>query len=230
MRRVTVITAIYDDFDDLKPTLAQEDADVEWICVTDRERESNGWRVWVEPKPELHPSLAVRWPKALPWLYADTYWSIWIDASFLIKSPRMVADMIPFARPIAQFKHYLRDCIYAEAEASKVLPKYQGLKLDEQVASYRESRDEDAGSRYDGVNIPGHPEHWGLWATGVIARQHTPAVINFGNAWLRQSERWGFQDQISEPPTLARHDLRPADLPGCFTSNPWVEYRGSARH
>ncbi len=214
--RLAIITAIYDNYDTLKPIVPQEGVEVDWVCVTDRApKEANGWRIVVEPRPFMHPNIAAKRPKMLPWEYSDSFWSIWMDASFLPQSPHLAREVIAHAKPIAQWQHPWRDCIYDEAEASKVLTKYVGLPIDPQMEQYRRQ---------------GHPEHWGLWSTGFIARQHSPKVMALGEEWLRACQEWGFQDQLSEAVALRNLGLRPERLPGCHTGNDWVQYHGSARH
>lgn len=230
--RVSIITAIYDGYDTLKPVLPQEGADVEWVCVTDKPIEDpQGWRVVVEPRPGQHPNVAAKRPKMLPHEYCEPTFppavTIWVDASFRVLSNRFAHDMCDIVTrhtPIAQFTHPWRDCIYDEATASLDLPKYQAQRsiIDQQMALYREW---------------GHPEHWGLWATGVIARsnykyvgQEKGDVRVFGENWLRSCQEWSYQDQLSEAVHLRAMGLRPYALPGSHLKNPWLSYEGSARH
>jgi hypothetical protein len=214
--RVTVITAIYDDYDDLKPILPQEGVDVDWVCVTDKPREDDhGWRIVVEPRPGQHPNVAAKRPKMLPWEYTDAFWSIWIDASFLVRSPHLAKEVIEFARPIAQFRHPSRDCVYTEADVSIGMAKYASQPIAAQMQACRAT---------------GHPMHWGLWATGVIARQHCPAVRELGQSWLRTCQEWSFQDQLSQATHLRTLGLLPDTLPGSPWNNDWMEFRGSDRH
>lgn len=218
--RVAILTAIYDGYDSLKPTLEQEGTDVEWICVTDKmPAETHGWQIVVEPRPGQHPNVAAKRPKMLPWEYTAADYSIWIDASFQVKSDSFAGDMVYFLKldvsGIAQFKHPWRDCVYTEAEASVALPKYAGQPIQQQVACY---------------HAWGHPEHWGLWGTGVIAREHTPDVKLLGERWLRTCQEWSYQDQISEAVHLRLLGLRPLEIPGGHLRNPWLEYQGSGRH
>ena len=215
MKDIAIITAIYGDYDTLKPTLPQT-ADVDWICVTDRERPANGWRLIVRPAHEtIGNNLAAKRPKMLPWEFTQCRRSIWIDASFEVTSPTMAADLIARAHPIAQFAHPDRDCVYEEGIFSAAMAKYSHLPIAQQLAAYR---------------ADGHPEHWGLWAAGIIARDHTDKVRELGAAWLAQCEFWGIQDQISEAPCLRELDMRPVSIPGSVYANPWCAYRGSARH
>lgn len=220
MSDVAIISAIYDGYDELKPTLPQRGVDVDWVLVTDNERLKDetaalGWRVVYEPRPGLHPNRAAKWPKYWPWRYTEAPASIWVDASFRIVSEQFATEALAYADPIAQFTHPWRDCIYTEAEASAPLAKYDGEPILKQADHYAER---------------GHPEHWGLWATGIIARQHTDAVRELGARWAAETDAWSFQDQISQPYALRETGLRPTALPGNHLATPWLAYEGSARH
>lgn len=220
MSDVALVTAIYDSYDELKPTLPQKGMSVDWVLVTDDEALKDeatvrGWRVVYEPRPGVHPNRAAKHAKYEPWKYTQAESSVWVDASFRVVSERFAAEALAHADPIAQFAHPWRDCLYTEAKESAGLPKYAGEPVLEQAESYRAA---------------GHPENWGLWATGVIARQHTEAVRKMGWLWLAETYRWSFQDQISQPFALRETGLRPAAFPGNHLATPWLAYEGSARH
>lgn len=214
----TVLTAVYNDYDELKVPLPQS-CDTKWICVTDNSSwpsSYNGWEIVYEPRPHLSPNRASKTPKMLPWLYTESSNSIWIDASFRITSPYFVEEALRYADPIAQFPHLWRDCAYTEAEVSiSMVHKYGDQPIEAQIQHLREE---------------GHPEHWGLWACGVIARQHTQRVIKMGSDWLAESYMYSYQDQISHPDVCRRNGIRPANFPGSYFGGPWVMYEGSGRH
>lgn len=215
MADVAVITAIYGDYDSLKPVLGQDGLDVDWVLVTDAQvADLPGWRVVVVPRPGLHPNRAAKAPKFRPWEFTDAPASIWVDGSVSVTSPLFAAEALALADPVAQFLHPQRDCLYEEAALSTA-GKYAGEPIEAQAAHYREL---------------GHPEHWGLWAAGVIARQHTPAVMQLGYAWAAEVARWSFQDQVSEPYVLRNLGLRPASLTGGILGTPWLALHESARH
>ncbi|MDX2532288.1 glycosyltransferase domain-containing protein [Streptomyces scabiei] len=220
MADVAIVSAVYDSYDDLKPALPQAGIGVDWVFVTDdpvlgAKPSHHGWRVVFEPRPGVHPNRAAKHPKYEPWKYTDAAASLWVDASFRIVSETFAVEAVAHADPIAQFAHPWRDCLYAEAKESAGLAKYAGEPVLEQAESYRTA---------------GHPEGWGLWATGVIARQHTEAVRKMGWLWLAETYRWSFQDQISQPFALRENGLRPAAFPGNHLATPWLAYEGSARH
>ncbi len=218
MSKVALVTAIYDSYDGLKPVLPQAGVDVEWIVVTDSvppAELAEGWTIVHEPRPGVHPNRAAKHPKYRPWEYTDAEASIWVDASFRVVSEVFVAEALAYADPIAQFQHPWRDCLHAEATESGRLPKYAGEPSLEQAGHYAER---------------GHPENWGLWATGVIARRHTDAVRELGMRWSAETDAWSFQDQISQPYALRETGLRPSALPGSHLATPWLAYEGSGRH
>jgi hypothetical protein len=225
MTRACLLTAIYDRYDSLKPHVPQLGADpYEAICVTDNRdlaggvEDPLGWTIIYEPRPSQHPNRAAKVPKMLPWFYTDAQYVLWIDASFHLRTELALVSLMSYVddNPIAQFVHPWRDCIYDEGDESEKLVKYKGEPIDIQMARYRQL---------------GHPEHWGLWATGVIARRVTdPRVHAFGYYWLAENNAYSFQDQLSEAPMLRQASLRPASLPGTHMSNDWLAYDGSPRH
>jgi hypothetical protein len=218
MADVAILTAVYDGFDTVKPVLKQAGLDVDWILVTDAVPDTEavqGWTVVHEPRPEMPPNRAAKAAKFEPWKYTDAPASVWIDASFRVTSPDFGAAMLEYAKPIAQFEHPWRDCLYAEAA------EVAALGMDpEGVAAWQADRYREAG----------HPAGWGLWACGVIARRHTAAVKRMGAAWAHEVETGSVRDQVSQPFVLREAKLRPASLPGTHLANAWLKYEGSGRH
>jgi len=223
MSDVAILSAVYDSYDDLKEALPQDGVSVDWVFVTDdpvigAKETFRGWRVAYEPRPGVHPNRAAKHPKYEPWKYTDAPVSLWVDASFRVVSERFAVEAtagLTDEEPIAQFVHPWRDCLFDEATASAHLRKYEGEPVLEQADAY---------------SLAGHPEHWGLWATGVIGRRHTDAVRELGARWLQETYEWSFQDQISQPYALRETGLRPVALPGTHLATPWLAYEGSARH
>lgn len=214
--KTAVITAIYDQYDTLKPTYPQN-RDVEWICVTDDpELQSEDWRIVYEPRPGVHPNRAAKVPKLFPWKYTDAEYSVWVDASFRVISHDFVLGSLSYAEPIGQFIHPWRNCLYTEAEAVIGLKKY--------------APDSDVYGQMKAYRSAGHPESWGLWATGVISRKHTSEIKDLGEQWMKEINEHTFQDQISHPFVMRNLGLRPIEFPGWHLQNDWVTYEGSLRH
>lgn len=224
---IAIVTAIYDDYDTLKPVLRQVGADVEWILVTDSMIDSNepydhprwSYNTIFAPKPGVHPNRAAKFPKMKPHDFTTAQKSIWIDASFRVVSENFARDILDILEicDIAQFKHPWRDCIYDEAEESLRLEKYRDVydHIKFQMDSYR---------------VQNHPKNWGLWATGVIARNHTKKNQDIGIDWLNDNIRYSYQDQLSEAFHLRRQRTKPFEFFGTHFANPWLRYEGSGRH
>jgi hypothetical protein len=218
MAEVAIITAVYDGYDTVKPVLAQAGVDVEWTLVTDTAPDAGaaeGWTVVHEVRPDVLPVRAAKAAKFEPWRYTDAPASIWIDASFRVTSPDFVKSVIEYAKPIAQFEHPWRSCLYEEATEIAAL----GMDRDG-VAAWQTRRYREAG----------HPAGWGLWAAGVIARRHTAAVKRMGAAWAREVEHGSVRDQVSEPFVLRQAKLKPVSLPGTYLANAWLAFEESDRH
>lgn len=200
-----MITAIYDQHDSLKPVFPQEEYEIDWVFVTDNPPDNPmGWRIVHDPCAGTEPRKAAKFPKIIPWAYTDAEASIWVDGSFRITSPRFVFEAMSHANPIAQFVHPWRDCLYKEA-----------TRVRYDASRYREL---------------GHPENWGLWATGVIAREHTEDVKDLGDLWCKEVDRGSLRDQVSQPYALRSVGLRPNPFPGDYFSSSWLRYEGSGRH
>jgi len=215
---IAIVTACYDAYDTIKPVLPQTGVDVEWILVTDTPPDAEaaqGWTVVHEPRPDVPPVRAAKRPKFEPWRYTDAPASIWVDASFRVTSADFAASLLEYAKPIAQFVHPWRDCLYAEAVEIAALGKDPDGVAAWQTRRYREA---------------GHPTGWGLWASGVIVRRHTAAVKRMGAAWSREVESGSARDQVSQPFVLREAKLKPTALPGTHLSNAWLKYEGSGRH
>lgn len=187
--------------------------EAEWVYVTDTPHDVPGWTVVPSKGFGLHPRREAKLPKCFPFLYADTdaEVTIWLDASFRVDSVTFVEDM---ARHLddgdwAQFQHPDRDCIYDEVIVSGQMTKYQAEPINEQVEHYRER---------------GHPEHWGLWATGLIVRRRTDEVVTVGRRWWQEIDRWSYQDQLSEPFVLREAGLRPVRIYGNIFASPWLSF------
>jgi hypothetical protein len=126
---------------------------------------------------KTHPAEAAPWAEVSIW--ADA--SIVFDPGFVDKALAALGD-----DDWAMVRHPWRDCIFDEATYSSTLPRYASLAKDlrTQAAWYKEL---------------GHPAHWGLPATGLNVRRHTPAVLEMSHHWWMECLNWTHQDQVSLP-------------------------------
>jgi O-antigen biosynthesis protein len=218
MRNVTVVTGIFGDYDKLKQQPTQTGIAVEFVCVTDnpnQEYEGGIWEIEFQPRSKLtYPRLAAKVPKVMPWRWAlnEDNIVIWMDGSFILKDSESILRLVNSIDTNLdftwQFAHPARDCIYTEAEFSKNLPKYQHQPITAQADHYRKQ---------------GHPERFGLWATGFIVYPQKSALREMtGMQWLAEQVRWTNQDQISQAYIWNLHADSPKSLPGGLIVNDFV--------
>lgn len=207
---IAVYTAIYGGYD--RPKTAP--AGVRCVLFTDdRSLRAPGWEVRYEPLAWIAtPMLQAKYWKTHPSeAVPDADATVWIDGS-IVPGPRYATRCLGAldGHDVALTPHPLRDCIYDECDASASLPKYDALVMYEQVRHYRYNN---------------HPEHWGLFASGAIARRNNDRVNALNEAWWQENIRWSWQDQLSLPFVLRRHP----DVSWSATM-PWAKWWGYVEH
>jgi len=220
---VAVYTAITNEYDAIVPP--PDMPGIDFIAFTDNPAPRERWRGWqprdvtkIAPR-DLSPRMLAKYPKLMPHLVLPDYEvTIWIDGSHRITSPQAIVETMDcLARGDAGFalhKHPWRDCIYDEAEASLELWKYATQPIEEQVEEYRER---------------GHPEHWGLWACGSMARVNGERINAAMEHWWAECLAWSYQDQISLPVVMREAGWRPDEFPHQQYASPWFQIQGHPR-
>lgn len=183
--RVALITACYGAYDPVRP-IPEMGFDDAILVTDDPEASVQGWRTVVEPS-DLHPRLAAKRPKMLPWNYTDCDAAVWLDASFEVVNPKFGAwarehvetnDLVVWVHPEGRID------IRQEVEVCWFFDKYKDYPLREQLAHYV---------------ADGMPELWGLFAGGTVGWRFTDEAKTFGEAWYAENVRWSIQDQVSLP-------------------------------
>lgn len=209
-----VYTSIYGGYDPLRPHPHHPDVGA-WLCYTDDPNLSTpGWETVVEPGRFEHPRNSAKWRKCHP---PEADRSLWIDGSMNVHNPEFidVVNGLLDTADMAFFPHPDRDNIRAEAQASLDLcpAKYGGLDVHGQVDRYERRK--------------GHQK--GLWASTTFGRNHTPAVLQMGAAWMAHCDLLTYQDQLSLPVLLDDYGITVAPIPGHLAANPWYQWLGHAR-
>jgi len=214
--RIALITACYGAYDPVRPLPADHGFDDAVLVTDDRSLVTDGWRVHLESSVES-PRLASKKAKMMPWLYTDCDAAVWLDASFEV----LGSGFAGFARAALERDDFVvwthpegRVDITDEARVSMTLKKYQGSRVREQAAFYKEQ---------------GFPENWGLFAAGTIGWVFTPTVKRFGSLWLRECHDWSIQDQISLPYLLWREGKPFGVWQSNEYANPYVRLRWDER-
>ena len=195
-KSIGVITAIFDDYDEIPPVPKGFD---KAILVSNSPIDS-GWQNKVL-KTSLPPSLSAKIPKFRPDLFIDTESSVWVDANF--RDPEnwinSVSKNILTGCDLALFKHPSRNSVSEEIIASSAKFKYALIDFISQVEYY---------------SGQGFTDTEGLYACGIIARNHTSQNVFLGNEWLLQNIIWNTQDQISLPYVLYKLNITANLYPG----------------
>ncbi len=195
--RVCVMTAVFGDYDNLWP-LPVQDIDCETLLISDRPYNIAGWK---NKTVSTHTTarMAAKEPRCVPHRWTDADIVIWLDASLEVRSNSLVRELVTQLGngKLGAFRHDFHASISQETQLAATLPKYGGYDLRAQARHYLHE---------------GHPDDWGLWTTGIMVRR--PAeTVEFGEAWLKEIERWGPEDQVSLPYVLRRTIGYPVDLP-----------------
>lgn len=186
--KVVIYTAIYGDYDDLKPhspQLVDQTISAEFVLFNEMSSEL--------PKEYENesPRVKARYFKLNPHKISSLKnfdIAIWVDGSALIKSPLFVSSMIEYLgdSPIMCFKHpEARYCIYEEAVYAQPMPKYRNHDLLAQTDSYAK---ED------------YPIRNGLFACGMMVYNlQSDNMKQLCDAWWAECLRWPGLDQLSLP-------------------------------
>lgn len=183
---VTLLTAVFGAYDDLAPLPDGHGFDSA-VCVTDSPTLSvPGWTMrLVDADGGFR--LAGKRPKLTPFSFVDADVAVWMDASMQIVRTDFrdyCASSLGGNDVVASLHPEDRDCLFQEAAYCQDWPQNTLMPLREQTAFYR---------------AQGMPEHWGLWACGVLVWRDTARSRAFGAEWLAHNEQWSTRDQVSFP-------------------------------
>lgn len=196
---MTIYTAIFGDYDDLKEPFVINDG---WrhICFTDQDLESNVWEIRKVPVIEnLDASKTARWYKINFHKVIDDPYSIWIDATFFINCNLDQWWEERFIQPFGTIYHPFDDCIYKDARSCIEGGKGDRNKLIQQQDLYRHL---------------GIKKNSGLISSGILMRENTMAVKRLCTTWWQQVEAWSNRDQVAFGYAQHKH-------PGVHTSTRW---------
>jgi hypothetical protein len=201
--KISLVTAIFGDFDEIPPLPIGFD---EYVLVSDVPIKSD-WTNIVAGHGGVDSRLSSKVPKVRPDLFVSNKSSVWMDAS--LRDPESwlydASMALLSAHDMSLFLHPDRTFVADEVRMSLSLFKYHRMPLNEQYAHYLHS---------------GFTDSWGLWAGGVIARNHTEQNRIFGDRWLQENLFWSTQDQVSLPYLLEKMLIEPGVFPADLWSGP----------
>lgn len=231
--RICVYTSIFGHHDLAKDHVVQ-DVDADFFLFTDSEDHQVGGAMTIvrdERFAELDPRMRSKLCKILPQLYFEKRndrfvlknsaflnreydYLVYIDGSIRIKNSKFLAFLgsLDMQSGWAMVPHPERRCIYDELEASLFLhpQKYGQYPIVEQVEKYR---------------ADGHPEKFGLYATGVIARHaRNPLSPLIDRMWWQETLEWSPQCQISLMHVLRKTGTTVDEIPVDLWANDYFDW------
>lgn len=171
------LTFIFGNYDDLKePTIISKDW--QYICISDRPRNSKTWEVKQVQIKDLSDSRKARLVLTCPFLFIDYDILLSVGGQIQVK-----CDLNKYLDTgFTALKHPHRDCVYQEAVACIKRKKDSADLISKQISKYRRE---------------GYPEHAGMIATGVLIRENTKEINEFCREWYEELSQNSFRDQLS---------------------------------
>jgi hypothetical protein len=232
---IGIITCVYGDFDALFPLPPDHGFD-EAVCVTDNPRLCvEGWTTVLFPPVYPSMGIAAKFPRCFPELFLNTDSSVWIDASFRIKS---YDELTAFLDP----QHIILRKPSEEHQQRQEVPLYEGQNYTEPLSfkewalqhlekgeivllkhpegrdcAYQEAnhgkrlmwkpkyREYPLDEQVVAYKEDGMPSNNGLWAVGYMARHHSATAYELSLKWWKEILKWGPLCQVSLPYVLWKH-------------------------
>lgn len=232
--KICVYTALYGDFDKLRPPLHCPD-NIEFICFTDQPRLLDGWTVIVVEAEFDNNNLNAKIFKILPHKYLNDFeYSLFVDANtcFTGDIDRFIQQFL-YDEKFVMWQHPERSDVYREAQVILQIMRYgEPSSIVEQVKCYAEN---------------GLPAHQGLCEASFIWRRHKdPEIIDFMEKWWSEIINSSKRDQLSLGYLIWKENFHPKVLPSylgtsrqnyCFTKLPHAnilknhtQTKNTARH
>ncbi|MCX5680405.1 MAG: DUF616 domain-containing protein, partial [Candidatus Omnitrophica bacterium] len=215
--RIVVYTAIFGDYDDLRPpkNIFRKINCVDYICFTDNEKlRSDVWDIKIIPGSD-HRSLRLcaKEYRIFPHKYFSRYkYSIWIDGNReLFCDPRYLILKYLKSENFALFKHDLNGSIYEEGAHCKLWKKDLEDCINSQLEKYRKEN---------------FPAHFGCAVTSVILRKHNAEeVVNLMQKWWIEITEQSERDQISLMYVVWKNNMPIKIIPNAGRLNKWFPRR-----
>jgi hypothetical protein len=185
-RRV-VYTALIGEYEALNEQPTASESDIDFVCFTDNPTAvSDSWQIrLVEPRFPLDAIRSARYLKVKgPELLSDYDESLWIDNSVLLRAaPGTILDEWLATTDAAIPVHSYRTSVLGEFDTVAAQGYDDPARVYEQLIHYSSTSEK----------VLGEVPYW----TALLARRHTPAVLETMALWFDQILRYSRRDQLS---------------------------------
>lgn len=204
--RIAVYTVIFGNYDKLwEPVWKPDNCD--FYVITDQEvDEGSKWRKIDAaelnfPKTSLSDKDKNRYYKMFPYKVkqlAKYQCSVYIDGSVEVISDLTKLVNIKNECGLVLHRHSLRDCVYEEIKACKLIKNEDIKKLNQHTIYLREC---------------GMPYHYGMVECAVIVREHNnPIMCSIMEEWWEEYYNHARRDQLSLPFVLYKKKINIDDI------------------
>lgn len=166
----------------------------EFICFSDRPRNSKTWTVWTNYAHHIDPRKTSRHLKILShnFIYYDM--AVYIDAKFRVRCclDHFVKKNLHPKADLAVMEHPKRKCAYDEAEFCIKIGKDKEEVIRSQINFYKSQ---------------GFPRNYGLYAPGIMIKRNSYKTNTFMNSWVNEINNHSYRDIISFPYVLWNQPL-----------------------
>lgn len=214
-----IYTAVISDYEHLGQSIYQDGVDYLYFTDGSSYPLDQIWQVHeLKNFGHIHPRRVSKFPKHVPHMFPQLLkykYVIWIDGDMQIIKPNFVGEIMHYLdNGMVISPHFDgRHCAYGESTIRPL--KYINEPMDPQVEYYR--------SR-------GFPSEYGLYETGVIARDMThPQAKELGMRWYIHNMVLSYQDQVSLPFVMWEMGYTPDVLPESFRNYRWVHINAHKR-
>lgn len=199
-KKIVIYSCIVGDYDNVKDPLIKT-SNCDYVLFTDNhELKSEKWNIQIIPKEIMNQyknngTLINRYYKLNPhMLFKDYDYAIYVDGSIQIVSDLSTLVNSINSIGIALHKHRLRNCIYDEYKACKILKKGNQKCLKEQIKKYKNEN---------------FPKKYGMAECGIIVSDlHNKMAIKIFTDWFSELIiTSSLRDQISLPYVLWKKNI-----------------------
>jgi len=197
--KIAIYTSIFGGYDDLIDDQYQMDG-VDYICFTDRDLESETWKVIKSTPIYNEPNRNAKKYKILPHRYLKDYdYSIWIDGNI-----KVISDIRALCNGDS-YKVYdhmqvfdKRNCIYDEAQAILNFGKINSERTPERGIKNWKDNPKLITNQVNRYSLEGYPKNNGLATNPIIIRNHhnLDVIKNMEDWWLEIKHN-SKRDQLS---------------------------------
>ena len=216
-KKIAIITSNYGNYD----TLINHNIhykNVDWFCFTDQNIESTQWSIITKPyhlmditdgknsfkkimkNPSIYNMMSAKYYK-MNYHKIDILknydYIVWIDTRIALKYEFIpfIFSMVYHKYKLINFKHSIHSNILDELNTSLLQQRYIDQDINEQYKIYIKD---------------GFKDDIGLFENGIIIRALNDKITNkIFEDWWEHNVKYSFQDQISYPYILWKHNKKP---------------------